>query len=138
MFQSNFPTRRSLTVTTIADDISTLEGLERYLHARVSFRAVTELEGAVASVAASDAVVLYPDGFAPNAVQHFVRHLIGNTSLSLVIVVTGQPERFRALSDSRATANRFIVLLRPVWPWELLATIQAGLPYPGREHARSC
>ena len=138
MFQINVPTRRSLTVMTVADDIPTLEGLERYLHPRVSFLAVPELDGAVAGLAASDAVVLYPDGFAVRAVERFVRRLICDTTLSLVIVVTAQVDRFRALSQSRATASRFIVLSQPVWPWELFATIQASLPYPRREDARSC
>ncbi len=137
MFHANFPRRRSLTVTAVAD-IATLESLEHYLHPRVSFRAVPELEGAFTSLAASDAVVFYPDGFAPGAVQLLVRRLIGHATLDLVIVVTAQPERFRALSHSRATANRFIVFSKPAWPWELFATIQASLPDLRRQEACSC
>lgn len=138
MFRLNLSTRRSLTVTTVADDMTTLESLGRYLQRRVSFRAAPDLETAFASLAASDAVVFYPDGYAQRGVQSFVSRLISNTTLSLVIVVTKDPERFRALSQSRTTASQFIVLSQPAWPWELFATIAAGFPYVQHEDARSC
>jgi hypothetical protein len=138
MFRVNLTQRRGLTVTTVADDIGILDGLKRYMQARVSFRAVPEIAQAIRSLAASDAVVFYPDGFGARGVQLFIRRLVDHSTLSLVIVVTAEPERFRRLTQSRATANRFIVLGWPAWPWEVFATIQAALPGRRREDAWSC
>lgn len=138
MFQLSLPQRRSLTISAVADDLATLEGLQRYLQPRVSFRAVPALKKAFASLAASDAVVFYPDGFSTRGVQRFVRQLLDNATVAVVIIVTACPEQFRGLSDASATADRFIVLSRPAWPWELFATIQATLPRPRREDAHPC
>ena len=128
MFRFDWRKRRALTVTTVADDLSALDDLGRYLHQKVSFRVVPVLEGAFANLAASDAVVFYPDSFAPRSVQLFLRRLIGHATLSLVIIVTEHPERFDPLNRSHATANKFIVFSRPAWPWEILAALRAGLP----------
>jgi hypothetical protein len=138
MFRLRTRKRRSLTVATVAADLSKLDSLERYLRGRVSVRAVSALEGAFATLAASDAVVFYPDGFAISAVRHFLRRLIGHTGLALVIVVTAEPERFQPLERARATANRFIVLSAPVWPWELLATMRSSVPGLREEDAGTC
>jgi hypothetical protein len=132
MFQIRTTRRRGLTVTSVADDVGLLEGLERYLHSRVSFRAAPALGDATTILAASDVVVFYPDGFPAGAAQRFLRRLIDQSTIPLVIVVSRDAQRFRELGHSRATANRFIVLGWPAWPWELFATIQAALPGPPR------
>jgi hypothetical protein len=49
-------------VAAVATDPSKLHSLERYLRGRVSVRAVFALEGAFATLAASDAVVLLRTG----------------------------------------------------------------------------
>ncbi len=133
MFRPNPPVRRSLTVTAIADDLATLESLEQYLRPRVTVRIVPQLAGALANVAASDAVVFYPDGFGSRNVRAFVRQLLDHSALSLVIAVTADPNRFRAMIPRASATNRFIVLAKPAWPWELLRTIQATLPCVRRE-----
>jgi hypothetical protein len=138
MFRLSATKRRSLTVATVADDLSTLESVGRYLHERVSFRAVPTLEGAFETLAVSDVVVFYPDGFSLRAVQLFVRRLVGHATLPLVIVVTAEPDRFQPLSRSRRTADRFVVFAMPAWPWELFATIQASLPGPKRGDPGPC
>jgi hypothetical protein len=133
MFRLNSPARRHLTVTAIADDLATLESLEHYLRPRVTVRVVPQLAGALSSVAASDAVVFYPDGFGSRHVRAFVRQLLDHSALSLVIAVTADPKRFRAMMPRAGATNRFIVLAQPAWPWELLTTIQATLPCLRRE-----
>ena len=115
-------------MAAIAADSSKLDSLERYLRGQVSVRAVSALEGAFATLAASDAVVFYPDGFGSPSVRHFLRLLIGTTGLALVIVVTSEPDRFQPLHRSRATANRFVVSSAPAWPWELLAMMRLSIP----------
>jgi hypothetical protein len=99
---------------------------------------VPTLEDAFATSAASDAVVFYPDGFATSAVRRFIRRLIGNATLSLVIIVTWHPERFAALDYMPAATNKFIVLSEPAWPWELFATIQSSLPRFRRVDSSTC
>jgi hypothetical protein len=128
MFRLNSPTRRHLTVTAIADDLGTLESLERYLGPRVTVRIVPQLAGALSNVAASDAVLFYPDGFGSRHVRAFVRQLLDHSALALVIAVTADPSRLRAMIPRASAANRFVVLAQPAWPWELLTTIQATLP----------
>jgi hypothetical protein len=125
-------------VAAVAADPSRLHSLERYFRGRVSVRATFTLEGAFATLAASDAVVFYPDGFAIRGVQRFLRRLIAHAGLSLVIVVTAEPERFQPLHRSRATANRFVVFSAPAWPWELLATMRSSLPGLREKDAAAC
>jgi hypothetical protein len=138
MFRLSARKRRSLTVTGIASDAATLEGLGHYLGQWFWFNAARDLEAGFVASAASDAVVFYPDGFAPAKHPGFVRRLIGNATLSLVIVVTEHPERFRALARSRVASDKFIVLSQPIWPWDLLATLQASLPGFRKQVSRMC
>jgi hypothetical protein len=128
MFRVSFPKRRSLAVTVVAEDRCTLHSIGHYLNRHLTFFAVPTLEDAFTKSAASDAVVFYPDRFPNAAVQRFIRRLIGNATLSLVIIVTAHPERFVGLDYLRVAMNKFIVLSEPAWPWELLATIHSTLP----------
>lgn len=138
MFRISLPKRRSLTVTAVAQELSTLEGLGTYLTGRVSFRAVQGLTQAFVLSAASDVVLFYPDGFPMGPVQTFVRRLLGNATLSLVILATRCPDAFLPLARSRASAHKFIVLQTPVWPWELFATIHSSLPAFRRDDRGLC
>jgi len=128
MFRLSFPKRRSLTLTVVAEDRSILHSIGHYLNRHVTCFAVPTLEDAFTMSAASDAIVFYPDGFATAAVRRFIQRLIGNATLSLVIIVTWHKERFAALDYMPAATNNFIVLSEPAWPWELFATIQSSLP----------
>jgi hypothetical protein len=129
MFRLSLPKRRSLTVSAVASDLPTLDGIGRYLDRRVSFRVLS---------AASDVVLFYPDGFPMSHVQNFVRRLLGNATLSLVIVVTTRADLFLPLARSRTSADKFIVLPMPAWPWELFATIQSSLPGFHRDDRGLC
>jgi hypothetical protein len=138
MFRISLPKCRSLTVTAVANDLATLEGLGVYLTRRVSFRAVDGLTQAFVLSAASDVVLFYPDGFPTGVVQKFARRLLGNATLSLVILATRRPDAFLPLASSRAFAHKVIVLPAPAWPWELFATIHSSLPAFRRSAQRLC
>ena len=138
MFRLSLPKRRSLTVSAVASDLPTLDGIGRYLDRRVSFRAIHGLSQAFVLSAASDVVLFYPDGFPMSHVQNFVRRLLGNATLSLVIVVTTRADLFLPLARSRTSADKFIVLPTPAWPWELFATIQSSLPGFHRDDRGLC
>ena len=138
MFRLSFPKRRSLTVTVVAEDRSTLDSIGHYLKRHVTFLAVPTLEDAFVKSAASDAIVFYPDGFATVAVRRFVHRLLGHATLSLVIIVTAHPQRFAGLDFLRAATNKFIVLSEPAWPWELFATIHSSLPRFRRMDSSPC
>lgn len=128
MFRTSLPKRRGLTVTGVAGHPGTLESMARYFGGRVSFRAVPDLNQAFRVCASSDVVVLYPDEFAQKATLRLLSELIGNVSLSLIIVVTSAPSHFQAVAYSRGAVDKCIVLSKPIWPWEILATLQAGVP----------
>jgi hypothetical protein len=137
MFHLKFPKRRSVTITAVAEDVDTLESLAHYLRRRVSFNSARDLDHAFTTSAASDVVLFYPDGFSVPEVYEFALRVLGNTTLSLVVVVTGHPERFNVLLQASVMVNRLIVLAKPAWPWELFATIQSGLPSFGRQSVRA-
>jgi len=137
MFKAKPPNRRSLTVTAICRDASTLEALRSYLDRRVSYRAVVALSQATREPMASDCVLLYPDEFPSRSVQRLAKRLISNPTVSLVIIVTASPpSEYQTLDRARGSSNRLIVLSLPVWPWTLFATIESSLPSFRREGAR--
>ncbi|HYQ42165.1 MAG TPA: hypothetical protein VER11_09355 [Polyangiaceae bacterium] len=125
-------------MTAIGNDAATLEGLGGYLNRRVAYRSVRALREASAAAMASDCVVLYPDGFPARAVQRLARDLINCPTVSLVILVTAQPDIYQGIDRSRTANNRLIVLQPPAWPWTLFATIQSSLPSLRREVSRLC
>jgi hypothetical protein len=115
-----------------------VDGLARYLNPRGTFRAVLALPKAARNAMASDAVILYPDDFAAAGVLDLAVRLLNRKSVSLLIIVTANPARFRALERSRQATSKLVVLSKPAWPWTLLATIESTLQHARREGSRSC
>jgi len=138
MFRIGLPKRRGLTVTGVTGDAGTLASMVQYFKGRVSFRAVPDLSQAFRVSASSDAVVFYPDEFEQKMGLRFLLMSIGNATLSLIVVVTSDPGQFQAVAYSRGAVDKCIVLSKPIWPWELLATIQAGVPGYRRGTSRLC
>jgi len=138
MFKARPENRRSLTVTVICNDASTLEGVGGYLSRRVTYRSVQAIGQANKESMASDCVVLYPDGFPARAVQRLAGHLASCPTVSLVIIATALPTEYQILDRGRTTTNRLIVLSLPAWPWTLFAAIESSLPRIRREASRLC
>ena len=126
MFHLERPLPRSLTISAVGTETSVLLAVEKYFCPRVSafkaFGSVDEL--ALKGLTVSDALVFYPDHFSHARVQPFLRRLIRTSTPSIVVVVTSEPQRFESLNHSPASADRFIVLSEPVWPWVLFRTVQ--------------
>jgi hypothetical protein len=138
MFRAKPPARRSLTVTVVCRDPSTIQGLEVYLARRVTCCVALALAQASKQSMASDCVVLYPDGFPARSAQRFANRLVDSPTVSLVVIVSAIPAEYQSLGRARSLSNRLIVLSAPAWPWTIFATIESSLPTLRREPSRLC
>ncbi len=137
MFHLERPLPRSLTVAAVGTELSILLAVEKYFHPRVSvFKAYGSVdEFTIRALTVSDALVFYPDDFSHARVQGFLRRLIRTSTPQIVVVVTSDPQRFEGLNQSPASADRFIVLSEPVWPWVLFRTVHTTV-VAGRSRRR--
>ena len=139
MFNAKPAAMRNLSVTGIAMDPGTLEGLGHYLRRRVAYRGVFAADEPSEESMRSDCVVLYPDGLPLRAAQRLARRLISCPTVSLVIIVTALPAAERqTLVGSRSASNCLIFLPIPAWPWTVFATIESSLPGRYRAASQQC
>lgn len=122
------PRRRPVIYVAIVSKSSeTLEALEAYLKQvgvpSHGTRAVHDLS--MAAPAFATAAVIFPDDFEAGEAFALVRELRRQRPHMLVVIVTREPARFRAISGAADRSAVPIVLPRPSFGWEILDAIRA-------------
>jgi hypothetical protein len=119
----------STTVTIVSSHRETVDGLQEYFgRVGVSSRALAlgspEQAEAIASHRTT-ATVIFPDDFAEVDVLGLVRALRAKHPRRLVLLVTREPQRFRATTVADGRSEPAVILPKPSFGWDLLDVIRA-------------
>lgn len=116
----------SFQVTIVATNGETLDDLQEYLSlAGVEARASRTLPGA--GMHPCSAIILFPDGFAPDDVLSELARLHRDQPGVLPLVVTGEPKRYEQVVRPETNGRPPIVIPRPAWGWTILDAIREGM-----------
>jgi hypothetical protein len=129
---SSSPKNRHLSVTLVAKNPSTLEGLENYLQGVGVFANSTRsiehlLDTTPPSTAAA---IVFPDEFQAAAVISALATAKKQRPDVLVVVITNEPSRFDKLAGGVGASEGLLVMAKPVWAWTILDAIRARLDEP--------
>jgi hypothetical protein len=117
---------KPLFVTVVSANAETLDGLQAYLdEAGVRSRGLRALVGAAVATAATTAVVLFPDDFAPDDVDALLDRLRRARPGVLVVLVTREAQRFDAATRADGRSTPPLVLPRPSFGWVILDAVRA-------------
>ncbi len=119
---------RDVEVVIVSDNSETLDGLQSYLRgAGVTARCTRDLAGCARCVRATTlAFVVFPDDFRWEKVVATMAELAVLRPKALPVLVTSQPQRFRALASPDV-----VVVPRPAWGWTILDAIRAHIDQYG-------
>jgi hypothetical protein len=125
------PAMRSREVAIVSNNPETLDALQSYLlEAGVAARCTRDLAGCARFGRATTlAFVLFPDDFRWENVIAAIAALAEARPRALPLVVTAQPQRFRALAASQTV----VVVPRPAWGWTILEAVRAHLDRAGAD-----
>ncbi len=114
-------------VTIVSNNPETLDGLQAYLAEAGVPSHCTRAIGDLAMVApdCATAAVIFPDDFADNAVISLLRQLRKTRPRLLALLVTREPQRFRAVLDADDRSLPPIALPKPSFGWDILDAIRA-------------
>jgi len=116
-------TKPSLDVTIVASNPETLDGLQSYLRgAGAGAHGMSELAGPELVPSETRAVVFFPDDFVHRDVIDTLARFRRERPSTVLVVVTSDPKRFRALASSMRTPP--VVLPKPAWGWKILEAIR--------------
>ena len=126
---SSPPKNQDLSVTLVAKNPSTIEGLENYLHgAGVLARSTRSIESLLEMTPPSTAAaIVFPDEFQSAAVITTLKTAKKQRPDVLVVVITHEPSRFDKLAGGAEGSGRLLVMAKPVWAWTILDAIRARL-----------
>jgi DNA-binding NtrC family response regulator len=129
---SSPPKNPQLSVTLVAKNASTLEGLENYLRGvgvwANSTRSIERL--LEMTPPSSAAVIVFPDEFQAAAVASVLATAKKQRPDVLVVVITNEPSRFDKLAGGVGASEGLLVMAKPVWAWTILDAIRARLDEP--------
>lgn len=113
-------------VTIIAESRDTIDGLRAYLSgAGVSSHTAQHFGDVGVLPPAVQAVIVFPDELDPDAVAAGLAALRATHPHVLVVVVTGAPQRLRAVLAPDELSSPPVVLPKPVFGWTILDAIRA-------------
>lgn len=119
------PRKHRLSVTLIANNDETLDGVHAYLvGAGVESRPTRWLEDAVAVASSSSCVVLFPDAYAPNDVIACIGALRAAQPDLLLVVVTSNPQLLQSVLAPDGGSCLPVVLAKPAFGWSILDAIR--------------
>lgn len=129
------PKNRHLSVTLVAKNPSTLEGLETYLQGvGVLANGTRSIERLLEMTPPSTAAaIVFPDEFQAAAVISALETAKKQRPDVLVVVITNDPSRFDKLAGGADESGRLLVIAKPVWAWTILDAIRAQLDEPKGE-----
>jgi hypothetical protein len=115
-----------LKVIVVADNPETVDGLLSYLDQSgietFGSTTLTDLDRVVRSTAA---VVLFPDGYSCDQVIAHIDDLRATHPRVLLLLVTREPNRFRAFCEPTKKARGALILPRPSFGWSILDSIRS-------------
>lgn len=123
-------------VTIVSNNPETLDDLRGYLEQSGVRTRCTSAMGDLSLVAPEGAVgtVLFPDDFAASDVS-FVREIRRQRPRFLILIVTREPNRVRAILDDDARSPGLVVLPIPSFGWDILDAIRAHAREAASAHA---
>jgi hypothetical protein len=120
------PRAKPLHVTVVSDNEETLERLRAYFDdAGVPTEGKRSVRAASTLVAATTAVVLFPDDFAERDVIALVGRLRRSRPRVLLLLVTREPQRFGDVVAPDGKSIPPLVLPKPSFGWSILDAIRA-------------
>jgi hypothetical protein len=131
------PRTKPLHVTIVSDNEETLERLRAYFDdVGVPTEGKRTVRAAGTLVAATTAVVLFPDDFPERDVIALVGRLRRSRPRVLLLLVTRDPQRFgdAVASDGKSTPP--LVLPKPSFGWSILDAIRAHSRAPSAQNGR--
>jgi len=127
MVTAGKPSRARAQVSIVSNNSETLDGLQEYLaKAGVSClttRAIRELAKTPGDAASS--AIIFPDDFADVEVIAFLRALRRDRPKLLAVLITREPQRYRAALEPDGRSVSPLVMPRPSFGWEILDAIRA-------------
>ena len=119
------PQKHRLSVTLIANNDETLDGVHAYLvGAGVDSRPTRWLEDAAAISSSTSCVVLFPDAYAPNDVIACISALRTAQPEALLVVVTSNPQLLQPVLAPDGGSCLPVVLAKPAFGWSILDAIR--------------
>lgn len=115
-----------LEIAIIADNPETLEALTRYLEdAGLHVHALKHLKPSALAAMPLAAVVLFPDELPLKAVCAAITGLRAARPRSLILLVTSNPQSFRAVMESDGSSLLPVAVPKPAFGWVILDAIRA-------------
>jgi hypothetical protein len=119
------PASKLSPVIIIAKSRETIDSLQEYFgRTGVVSHAQRSLDGLKAGPASGTTVVLFPDDFDANVVEESVLRLRSTTPASLVVIVTGRPQRLGASLRPDDRSRQPVVLPKPAFGWAILDAVR--------------
>lgn len=113
------------TVTVVSRNRETVDGLQAYLaRAGVASRARRTLPMPSGSEPRGDAVIIFPDELEATDVPAYIAALHEARPGIVAVVVTREPQRFRAACTEGSEHAETVVLPRPAFAWTILDAIR--------------
>lgn len=115
----------STHVVVLSESAETLDGLQAYfVSVGIPVQSARNLEVLFRLPERTTALVLFPDGFAASDVIERVRALRKGHPGLLVLLVTGEPQRFSAALSNEAAKRSLVILPKPVFGWTIVDAIR--------------
>lgn len=114
-------------VTIVATSAETLDGLQGYLSLAGLDAHGTSHLGELGRKNCA-AVVLFPDNFSSAMVLRELMRLREEHPTVLPLLVTSEPQRYGAITDTGRKALQPVVIPKPAWGWTILDAIQRRMP----------
>jgi hypothetical protein len=112
-------------VVIIAKSRETIDSLQEYFgRTGVVSHAVRSFDGLKAAAPSGTTVVLFPDEFDAEIVRQSISSLRSSTPASLIIIVTGSPQRLGASLDPDPRSRQPVVLPKPAFGWAILDAVR--------------
>jgi hypothetical protein len=118
-------TEASPRVVVVGENPETVDGLQAYFVAvGISAHSARTLEATLSIPDRTTAVVVFPDGFRAADVVERITALRGRRPGLLLLVVTGEPQRFAAALKGDASSTSCLILPKPAFGWTIVDAIR--------------
>jgi hypothetical protein len=125
--RSTASSSKGLSVTIVANQTATLDGLEGYLRGAGVVTATTHMVDRILDVTPPScaAVILFADEYGASGVTRALAALRRARPAVLLVIVTSEPRRFGGRPRRGSEGLVPVVIPKPPWAWTLLDAVRA-------------
>ena len=112
-------------VVVVCENPETVDGLQTYfVSVGISAHSARGLDANTCIPERTTAVVVFPDEFEGDDVVERISSLGGRRPRLLLLIVTGEPQRFAAARKSVKKGSSWLVLPKPAFGWTIVDAIR--------------